>query len=696
MSSRVETIPVKALRGVGEKKSKALALLGVRTIGDLYRHYPRRYLDRSRISSIDRLHEGDEVTVCGSVGRVMREGAGRTRRFRVMLSDGSGTLELLWFRGEAWLGKVMQPGRYMAVFGKVSFFSGRPQMTHPDYEMLEEGAAPRHADIMPIYPESEGLRKAGLDSRRLQACIREAFRMHPPDAGELLPGEIVTRYSLLGGAEACRQVHLPESREMLEKALHRLKWEELFVAQLYFALRRHQVKHHAGVHRFVRSGEKTAALYASLPFELTTAQKRAVREIYADLCSGQQMHRLLQGDVGSGKTLVAMFAMALAFDNGLQAAMMVPTEILAVQHWLGLKKYADTLGLRIGLLTGGQPAGERESVLSELMEGTLDIVVGTHAVIQDRVVFRRLGLVVIDEQHRFGVVQRRALQEKASRPHVLLMTATPIPRTLTMGTFGDLDVTVIDELPEGRQPITTKCYGHGRKQEVLELLRREIEGGRQAYIVYPLVEESEKTDLKAATMGYRQLQDRIFPGFRLGLVHGRMPAAQKAEVMDAFRDGDIDILVGTTVIEVGVDVPNASVIVIAHAERFGLAQLHQLRGRVGRGQWPSWCCLLYDKVAGEAMERLQAMEASSDGFYLSRVDASLRGVGNVLGKEQSGIASSFRLADLDKDEDLLAEARQAAFRLVEEDPLLAMPEHRFLGEKYKEYVDTHSEFADIG
>ncbi len=696
MSGRVDDLSVEALRGVGEKKSKALALQGIRSVGDLYRYFPRRYLDRSRVSGIAGLREGDEVTVCGTVGRSMREGAGRTRRLRVMLSDGSGTLELTWFRGAAWLGKVIQPGRHMAVFGKVSFFSGRPQMTHPDYELLEEGAAPRHADIMPIYPESEGLRRAGLDSRRLQACIREALRVCSPVTGELLPEDMVAHYRLLGGAEAYRQVHVPESREMLDKALRRLKWEELFFTQLFFALRRHQAKRHAGAHRFVRSGEKTAELYASLPFELTTAQKRAVREIYADLCSGQQMHRLVQGDVGSGKTLVAMFAMALAFDNGLQAAMMVPTEILAVQHWLGLKKYADALGLRFGLLTGGQSVVDREEVLRGLMAGTLDMVVGTHAVIQDKVVFKRLGLVVIDEQHRFGVVQRRALQEKACRPHVLLMTATPIPRTLTMGTFGDLDVTVIDELPEGRQPVTTKCYGHGRKQEVLNLLQREIEAGRQAYIVYPLVEESEKTDLKAATRGYHQLQDRIFPGFRLGLVHGRMPAAQKAEVMEAFRKGEIAILVGTTVIEVGVDVPNASVIVVAHAERFGLAQLHQLRGRVGRGEWPSWCCLLYDKAEGDAMERLRAMEASSDGFYLSRVDARLRGAGNVLGKEQSGIASSFRLADLDKDEDLLIEAREAAFRLVGEDPLLALPEHRSLRKKYEEYVATQSEFAGIG
>ncbi len=702
-------IPLTFVKGLGPEKAVALKAQGLESVRDLYGYFPRRYLDRSRLKAIGSLAEGELITVAGSVARVRKEtsSSGRTL-FKAWLTDGTGTLELTWFRGAVYFSRMVRAGDILAVHGKVGFFSGHPQMQHPDFDRLnvpsteESGAGTNDADllhtgkIIPLYHVSDAMKKAGLDSRRLRAVLRRAMEQHPVAIDEHLPERIVREYDLLELGEAYRQIHFPACAEALDRAIYRFKWDELFYAQLFFALRYHTLKKNNAAVRFERSGEKTEALYSMLPFSMTRAQKQAVREIYRDLRSGSQMNRLLQGDVGSGKTLVAMFAMTLAVDNGLQAAIMAPTEILAFQHWLGIRKYCEPLGLRVAFLSGRQKKQERDAILKGLQDGSYDLAVGTHAMIEERVRFHRLGLVIIDEQHRFGVLQRKALQDKSDNPHVLLMTATPIPRTLCMGAFGDLDVTVIDELPGGRKAVVTRlCHERG-KGRVLELIRQEVAAGRQAYIVYPLVDESEKIDLKAATDSYLQLKEELLPELRIGLVHGRMNPSDKEHVMDRFRAGDIDVLVGTTVIEVGVDVPNATVMVIEHAERFGLAQLHQLRGRVGRGSQQSWCFLLYSRLGGDAGERLRAMEASTDGFALSEIDARIRGTGNVLGKEQSGMVSGFSMADLNSDTEILNAARNEAFRLVGDDPHLQNPLHRGIRNYYAQHYHEKCSLADIG
>ena len=702
-------IPVTAIKGVGPRKAVLLEQVGIKTIADLYDFFPRRYLDRRTIKHIDALVEGELVTVVGTVKRVMKQkGRYGRSRLNVTLLDKSGALELVWFRGVSYVSRTLREGDVLAVHGKVGVFGRQRQMQHPEFERLnrDQGSASDEENnavdlfhtgkIVPVYPSSEPLKQAGLGPRGLRGVLQKAFVVKPPFFRENLSDRIVTQYGLLPLNEAYRMIHFPSSPEMLDRALYRFKWTELFYAQLVFAIRRAFVHTGGDAIRFERSGNYTAKLYDMLPYSMTAAQKNAVREIYRDLRSGNRMNRLLQGDVGSGKTLVAMFAMTLAADNGLQAAFMAPTEILAFQHFMVMKEFAESLGLHVGFLGGRQRIKERRSILDRLEAGLLHILVGTHAVIEDTVRFKKLGLAVIDEQHRFGVLQRKALQDKAENPHVLLMTATPIPRTLTMGVFGDLDVTVIDQLPGGRKHIVTRLCRESEKPEVLRFLRREVEKGRQAYIVYPLVEESEKIDLKAAAESFRQLRDELLLGISMGLIHGQMPSDEKERVMGEFRSGQLDLLVGTTVIEVGVDVPNATIMVVEHAERFGLAQLHQLRGRVGRGQHQSYCFLLYAVLGDDARERLSAMESTTDGFRLSEIDAALRGSGNILGKEQSGITAGLKIADISRDYDIMCSARKAAFELVRGDMYLRDPANEMIRNHYREHYHERFLLADIG
>ena len=702
-------IPVTAIKGVGPRKAVLLEQVGIKTIADLYDFFPRRYLDRRTIKHIDALVEGELVTVVGTVKRVMKQkGRYGRSRLKIRLFDKSGVLELVWFRGISYVSGSLREGDVLAVHGKVGVFDRQRQMQHPEFERLnrDQGSASDEENnvadlfhtgkIVPVYPSSEPLKQAGLGSRGLRGILQKAFVVKPPFFRENLPDRIVTHYGLLPLNEAYRMIHFPSSPEMLDRALYRFKWTELFYAQLVFAIRRAFVHTGGGAIRFERSGNYTAKLYDMLPYSMTAAQKNAVREIYRDLRSGNRMNRLLQGDVGSGKTLVAMFAMTLAADNGLQAAFMAPTEILAFQHFMVMKEFAESLGLHVGFLGGRQGIKERRGILDRLEAGLLHILVGTHAVIEDTVRFKKLGLAVIDEQHRFGVLQRKALQDKAENPHVLLMTATPIPRTLTMGVFGDLDVTVIDQLPGGRKHIVTRLCRESEKPEVLRFLRREVEKGRQAYIVYPLVEESEKIDLKAAAESFRQLRDELLPGISMGLIHGQMPSDEKERVMGEFRSGQLNLLVGTTVIEVGVDVPNATIMVVEHAERFGLAQLHQLRGRVGRGQHQSYCFLLYAVLGDDARERLSAMESTTDGFRLSEIDAALRGSGNILGKEQSGVTAGLKIADISRDYDIMCSARKAAFELVRGDMYLRDPANEMIRNHYRKHYHERFLLADIG
>jgi len=699
---------ITCLKGVGPKKASVLKDAGIVTLDDLFDYYPRRYLDRSAMKSIGTLAGGEMVTVVGKVIKTLVEGNSGRARFKVWLGDDTGVVELTWFRGVRYFSRTVVTGEALAVHGKVSYFGRQAQMQHPEYERLS--AAPsesrdgescdfelyRTGRIIPLYPTSEAMKQAGLTSKQLRTIVGRAFEEIPQGKEENLSPSILSAYDLLPLADAYREIHFPSTHDALGKARYRLKWTELFYAQLLFALRHKGVRQIRTAVRFTHSGGFTEKLYASLPYELTDAQKNAIREIYRDLKSGSPMNRLLQGDVGSGKTIVAMFAMALAADNGLQSAFMAPTEILAVQHFLGLKRFFQPIGLTVGVLTGRQGKKERRAVLSALASGEVNIALGTHAMIEKGVDYAGLGLVIIDEQHRFGVLQRKALQEKAENPHVLLMTATPIPRTLAMGVFGDLDVSVIRQMPAGRTPVMTSLRHEKERMQVYDYLRSQVAEGRQGYIVYPLVEESEKMDLKAAVESYHDLSTVVFPDLRPGLIHGQMTPDQKEEVMGAFRRGEIDLLVGTTVIEVGVDVPNATVMVIEHAERFGLAQLHQLRGRVGRGAHRSTCFLLYAKLTEEARERLAAMESTTDGFMISEIDARIRGAGNILGKEQSGTLSGLRIADLNCDFDIMQSARSAAFRLVEQDSRLQEAENVMIRSFYRRYWHDRSSLADIG
>ena len=700
---------LQGIKGVGPKRAVVLAEAGIRTVRDLYDCFPRRYLDRTRTRKIGALVDGETVTVVGTVSETRLENRGRgSSRFRATVTDGTGMLELTWFRGVHYFSRSIEAGDLVAVHGKVSYYGHRPGMQHPDYDRLgrdgddksSEGAGDdelyRTGAIIPIYPTTEAMKLAGMNSGALRTIMHRAFRDLPPDFPEHLDRETLEANELMPIGEAYRQIHFPESAESLERARHRMKWSELFFYQLFFAMRRSDERRSRAAVSFDHSGQMTKGLHDRLPFEMTGAQKQAVREIYADLRSGRQMNRLLQGDVGSGKTLVAQFAMTLAADNGVQAAFMAPTEILAFQHFMGMKQSLEPLGLRVALLTGKQGKKERQMLLSGIAGGEIDVVVGTHAIIEGAVQFNRLGLAVIDEQHRFGVLQRKALQDKAGNPHVLLMTATPIPRTLTMGVYGDLDVSVIAEMPAGRTPVKTRLCREEEKPKLFGLLRDEVRQGRQAYIVYPLVEESEKLDLKAATESYEQLRADVFPDLRLGLIHGQLPPAAKEAVMEEFRKGRIDILVGTTVIEVGVDVPNATVMVIEHAERFGISQLHQLRGRVGRGVQSSSCFLVYSKLSGDAKERLQAVGSTTDGFRLSEIDLQIRGAGNMLGREQSGTVTGLRVADLLTDAGIMRSAREAAFRLVERDRELGQPAHAAVRAYYFDHFRRMVELADVG
>jgi ATP-dependent DNA helicase RecG len=701
-----ESSPFSSLKGMGPKKVAILRDAGLVSFEDLFELFPRRYLDRRAMTPVRALRAGETATVVGTITAASVDTGQRGRsRFRATLSDGSGTLELTWFRGVRYFARAVIAGEALAVHGKVSYFGAKPQMQHPDFDRLgsdrhDEGGSDfslyNTGRIIPLYPTTEAMKLSGLGSRQLRSLMAQAFELRPPGARENLSRALLDSNRLMPLAEAYREIHFPSSPERLELAEHRMKWTELFYAQLLFALRRHTARHLRQAPVFTHSGEHTSRLYASLPYELTDAQKAAIREIYRDLRSGSPMQRLLQGDVGSGKTAVAMFAMALAADNGLQSVFMAPTEILAVQHWLGMRRFFEPLGLEVALFSGRQPKGLREELLLRLREGEVHVAVGTHALIEDSVRYRELGLVIIDEQHRFGVLQRKALQEKARNPHVLLMTATPIPRTLTMGVFGDLDVSVIRQMPAGRQPVKTIVRPDSEQAKAHRFLRREIAAGRQGYIVYPLVEESEKTDLQAAVESFGELSGTVFPDLRLGLIHGQMSPEEKDGVMQRFRSGELHILVGTTVIEVGVDVPNATVMQVEHAERFGLAQLHQLRGRVGRGEHPSHCILLYRKLTEDARERLQAMESTNDGFVISEMDARIRGAGNVLGKEQSGSLSGLKIADLSLDFDIMQSARSAAFALVEADSRLERQENEPIRGWYMQHLAGRQTLADIG
>lgn len=663
--------------------------LGIFTFKDLLEHFPYRHIDKTKVSQIREIGpQTDFIQIAGRLTSLGIIGEKRSKRLVAEIRDTSGTLELTWFQGITWIEKMLTVGQAYRVFGKVSFFQGLPQMTHPEIEPVTEEKVTGRSFLEPVYSTTEKLKARGLGARQM-AKLTQALFMHlgEKDLPENLPDYVLQPLGLVPRYQALTHIHFPPSTEAWQQAVNRLKFEEFFIAQLRMHLvksRRH--RYSKGV-IFGQVGDLFNTFYEKyLPFELTGAQKRVIKEIRKDTGSGKQMNRLLQGDVGSGKTIVALLVMLLAADNGYQSCLMAPTEILARQHFAGLTKLLKDLPVNIRILTGSTKTAERREILKQLEEGTIQLLVGTHAVIEDTVQFKNLGLAIVDEQHRFGVAQRAKLWAKATiPPHILVMTATPIPRTLAMTAYGDLDYSIMDELPPNRKPILTVHRYETARSQVMGFIKSEIAQGRQAYIVFPLIEESEKLDYENLMKGYENVKAYFpEPKYWMSMVHGRQTNEVRETNMQRFKNHDTQIMVATTVIEVGVDVPNASVMVIENAEKFGLSQLHQLRGRVGRGAEKSFCILLTStKLNNDARERLKTMCETTDGFKVAEKDLELRGPGDIEGTRQSGMLN-FKLANIVQDRQWLEAARAMAEKIAENDPDLSLPENLRL----REYLQT--------
>ena len=679
---------VKYVAGVGEARAKLLEKeLGILSIGDLLRHYPFRYIDRTKIYSIGELNENMNTSLVQLRARVTGigyAGSGRKQRFSAFVSDSTGSAELIWFQGIKWIEKSIEVGREYLIFGRPSFFRGEVSLVHPELDLVEKALSRKsHSGMQGIYPSTEKIGST-LGAKGFYKIICNAWATAEQHIVEFMPRSVIELYNLMPLKEAIYNIHFPQSAEKLKAAERRLKFDEFLGVQLSIqSMRSDRLSKNNGF-LFPKVGERFNTFFnEKIPFPLTGAQKRVIKEIRQDTISGYQMNRLLQGDVGSGKTMVALMSMLLAVDNGFQACMMAPTEILARQHFATISRQTEGLNLKVAILTGSSKSKERRTALEGIASGEIDILIGTHALIEDKVQFANLGYVVIDEQHRFGVEQRARLWTKNQQPpHILVMTATPIPRTLAMTMYGDLDVSVIDELPPGRQPIRTYHYTDAARLKLWGFLRKQIAEGRQVYVVYPLIKESETMDYKDLEDGFQSIvRDFPLPDYRVTVCHGKMKPQDKEESMRQFKEHEADILVATSVIEVGVDVPNATVMVIESAERFGLSQLHQLRGRVGRGGGQSFCILMSgEKLSREARQRLQAMCETTDGFRLAELDMKLRGAGDINGTQQSGMAFDLKIANPTLDADLLQTAREAAIWLLEQDPQLQKAENTSLRE----------------
>ncbi len=682
--------PIEYLKGVGPQRGDLLRKeLGIHKYADLLNLFPNRYIDRTRYYKINELQNSNsEVQIVGKIINIktVEQGKGKSRLVATFV-DETGQMELVWFQGQKWIRESLKINVPYVIFGKVTQFGATYNMAHPEMELLEEHKASLRSAMQPVYPSTEKLGNKGISNKVINKMMQQLFVETQALFSENLPNYLLEELKLIPKNAALFNIHFPKSQDLLAKAQFRLKFEELFFIQLQLITKNLIRKHKIKGMPFEKVGENFNNFYKNhLPFDLTNAQKRVLKEIRNDLGSNAQMNRLLQGDVGSGKTIVALMCMLIAKDNGFQSCLMAPTEILANQHFNGITELAKELNINIKLLTGSTKTADRKIIHEELENGKLDILIGTHALLEDKVQFHNLGLAIIDEQHRFGVEQRSKLWKKnAIPPHVLVMTATPIPRTLAMSLYGDLDISVIDELPPGRKPIQTVHRYDSNRLKVWKFLKDEIAKGRQVYIVYPLIQESEKMDYKDLMDGYESIsRDFPLPQYSISIVHGKMKPADKDEEMRRFADGKTNIMVATTVIEVGVNVPNASVMVIESAERFGLSQLHQLRGRVGRGAEQSYCILMTShKLSNESKIRMETMVRTNDGFEISEVDLKLRGPGDIMGKQQSGVLN-LQIADLVKDKEILQLARYHAIKLLKDDAPMEKPEHAKLREAFIE------------
>ncbi|SDL05551.1 ATP-dependent DNA helicase RecG [Salinimicrobium catena] len=683
--------PIDYLKGIGPNRADILRKeIGVHTYGDLLNFFPNRYLDKTRFYKINQLQRNSaEVQVVGKIVNIRTVEQKRGKRLVADFIDDTGKMELVWFRGHKWIRENLKVNTPYVIFGKTNWYNGIFSMPHPEMELVEEYKKNLRTAMQPVYPSTEKLAKSGITNRVFSKCMQQLFIESGGKFYDPLPADLREELHLLPRAEAIFNAHFPKNQELLAKAQFRLKFEELFYIQLQLLMKNLLRKKKIKGFPFDEVGKNFSEFYEKhLPFELTNAQKRVIKEIRQDLGSGAQMNRLLQGDVGSGKTIVALMSVLLALDNGFQACLMAPTEILATQHYNGICELVENLGISVRLLTGSTKTAERKEIHEALRNGELHLLIGTHALLEDKVQFKNLGLAIIDEQHRFGVAQRARLWKKNHLPpHVLVMTATPIPRTLAMSLYGDLDVSVIDELPPGRKDIKTVHRYDTNRLKVFAFLKDEIKKGRQVYIVYPLIQESEKMDYKDLMDGYESIAREFpMPNYQISIVHGQMKPADKDYEMDRFVRGETQIMVATTVIEVGVNVPNASVMIIESAERFGLSQLHQLRGRVGRGAEQSYCILMTGhKLSADSKTRLETMVSTGDGFEIAEVDLKLRGPGDLMGTQQSGVLN-LKIADIVKDNDILKTARYHALQLLKEDPNLELEKNKVVRFTYSQLV----------
>lgn len=688
MSVNLQT-PIDYLKGVGPNRADLLrSELGIHTYQDLINLFPNRYIDRTKYYKINQLQRNNaEVQVIGQITSFREVAQKRGKRLVAEFRDDTGVMELVWFRGQKWIRESLKTGQPYVIFGKTNWFNGKFSMPHPEIELLSEHEKNLRSAMQAIYPSTEKLSNKGITNRVVTKIMQQLFLETKGRYAETLSDTIRGELKLLSKSDALFNVHFPKSPELLSRAQFRLKFEELFYIQLQLILKNLIHKSKIKGFNFEKVGDYFNTFFKDhLPFDLTNAQKRVLKEIRADLGSHAQMNRLLQGDVGSGKTIVGFMSMLMGLDNGFQCCLMAPTEILSVQHYNGLLEWCNKLNISVSLLTGSTKTSDRRIIHENLENGNLQILIGTHALLEDKVKFKNLGFAIIDEQHRFGVKQRSKLWHKNELPpNVLVMTATPIPRTLAMSVYGDLDISIIDELPAGRKPIKTVHRYDNNRLKVFRFMKDEIAKGRQIYVVYPLIQESEKMDYKDLMDGYESISREFpTPDYQISIVHGKMKAEDKDYEMQRFAEGKTNIMVATTVIEVGVNVPNASVMIIESAERFGLSQLHQLRGRVGRGAEQSYCILMTGhKLSNDSKTRLETMVRSTDGFEIAEVDLKLRGPGDIMGTQQSGVLN-LRIADIVKDKDILERARYHAKSVLNLDPSLALPEHRMILNTYRQ------------